>query len=59
MALGTALVRGTLGTMLFFLLVLAFMRYKAKQEEELLTTHFPNEYPAYKARTKRIIPFVW
>jgi protein-S-isoprenylcysteine O-methyltransferase Ste14 len=59
MALGTALVQGTLGTMLFFLLVLAFMGYKAKQEEELLTTHFPNEYPAYKTRTKRIIPFVW
>jgi protein-S-isoprenylcysteine O-methyltransferase Ste14 len=60
MALGTALERGTVGAMLFCLLVLAFMVNKAIQEERLLTKHFPNDYPAYKARVKtRIIPFVW
>jgi len=58
MALGTALVR-TFGAMLFFVLVLTFMACKAIQEEHLPTKHFSNEYPAYKARTKRIIPFVW
>jgi protein-S-isoprenylcysteine O-methyltransferase Ste14 len=57
-ALGTAVVYGTLASIFFFVVVLTFMMYKAVKEEQLLTTHFPDGYPAYKARTKRIIPFV-
>jgi protein-S-isoprenylcysteine O-methyltransferase Ste14 len=57
-ALGTAVVYGTLPSIMFFVFVLFFMMYKAVQEEQLLTEHF-REYPVYRARTKRIIPFVW
>jgi protein-S-isoprenylcysteine O-methyltransferase Ste14 len=31
---------------------------KLRAEERLMTTHFPTEYPAYKTRTKALIPFV-
>jgi protein-S-isoprenylcysteine O-methyltransferase Ste14 len=31
---------------------------KLKQEERLLVRGFPNEYPAYKARVKALIPYV-
>jgi protein-S-isoprenylcysteine O-methyltransferase Ste14 len=31
---------------------------KAHQEEKLLTEHFPQAYPEYKARVKALIPFV-
>ncbi len=30
----------------------------AKREEKLLTQQFPDAYPAYKKRTKMLIPFV-
>jgi protein-S-isoprenylcysteine O-methyltransferase Ste14 len=31
---------------------------KLSQEERLLTRHFPDEYPRYKAKVKALIPFV-
>lgn len=31
---------------------------KLRAEERLMTAHFPVEYPAYKASTKALIPFV-
>lgn len=31
---------------------------KLKQEERLLVRGFPDEYPAYKARVKALIPYV-
>jgi protein-S-isoprenylcysteine O-methyltransferase Ste14 len=31
---------------------------KANSEEKLMTEHFPNEYPSYKERTWRLIPYV-
>jgi protein-S-isoprenylcysteine O-methyltransferase Ste14 len=31
---------------------------KLRREERLMTSHFPDEYPAYRARTKSLIPFV-
>jgi len=31
---------------------------KLKQEEQLLTRHFPDTYPAYKKRVKALIPFI-
>ncbi len=31
---------------------------KLRQEEALMTKHFPESYPRYKARTKALIPFV-
>ena len=32
---------------------------KIKQEENLLTKQFPNEYPLYKKHVKKLIPFIW
>lgn len=58
-ALGAAVVNGTVTAIGFFVVVLAFMAYKASLEEQLLTKHFSQDYPAYKARVKRIIPFLW
>ena len=58
MGLGTVMVIGTMSMFLFFLAMVSFFWFKAKQEEDLLTKHFPKEYPAYKNRTKALIPFV-
>jgi protein-S-isoprenylcysteine O-methyltransferase Ste14 len=59
MALGTLLFKGTIGLLIFFLIILTFMMFKIKEEEELLMKHFPEEYPAYKKRVKALIPFIW
>jgi protein-S-isoprenylcysteine O-methyltransferase Ste14 len=58
MALGTAIASGLLIEFLAFLCILVGFYIKLKQEETLLLTHFPDEYPAYKARVKAIVPFV-
>jgi protein-S-isoprenylcysteine O-methyltransferase Ste14 len=59
MGLGTAVasdsVVGFAGLLFFFI---GFW-IKLKQEENLLVSHFPDEYPAYKARVKALVPFVF
>ena len=59
MGLGAVMAIGTMYMFLFFLAMVGFFWFKARQEEDLLTKHFPREYPAYKNRTKALIPFVW
>jgi|SRR6185312_11067211 len=56
--LGTAL---TVGAIWFFVLVVAFGYFliSTHQEEKDMVQHFPDAYPAYRARTKRLIPFVY
>jgi protein-S-isoprenylcysteine O-methyltransferase Ste14 len=56
--LGTAL---TVGSWWFFVLVIAFGYFliSARQEEKDMIGNFPDAYPAYMARTKRLIPFVY
>ena len=55
--LGTAL-----ATSLYWLIVAAvlggYFAYSARTEERYLTQLFPDAYPAYKTRTKMLIPFV-
>jgi protein-S-isoprenylcysteine O-methyltransferase Ste14 len=55
--LGTAL-----ATNIYWLIALGILGiyfvYSARVEERLLTTSFPAAYPAYRARTKMLIPFV-
>jgi len=58
MVLGTAIVAGALAQFVAIAFVFVGFWIKMKQEEALLTAHFPNEYPAYQERTKRILPFV-
>lgn len=45
----------------FGLLVVFFfgVLFRMQQEERLLTKHFPQAYPSYKARVKALIPFVF
>ena len=40
-------------------LLLAFFLYSALTEERLMSAQFPDAYPAYKARTRMLIPFVF
>lgn len=44
----------------FFVLaiIIVFVR-RIRTEERLMTEQFPDQYPAYKKRTKALIPFVW
>ncbi len=55
--LGTAL-----ATNLYWLITLviigAYFIYSASVEERTMASSFPDAYPAYKARTKMLIPFV-
>ncbi len=55
--LGTTLVRNLFG-LLFVLAAGAFFVYSARVEERNLAATFPSTYPAYKSRTKMLIPFV-
>jgi len=43
---------------LFFLLLAVFFIYSARQEEKRMALLFPAQYPAYKARTKMLLPFI-
>jgi protein-S-isoprenylcysteine O-methyltransferase Ste14 len=64
----TAVLNMIIGTMIFIgriegIIVIAFLTagfwIKLRAEERLMTTHFPREYPEYKAQTKALIPFVF
>jgi len=56
--LGTAIARGDWQALLAVALVLmAFLR-KIRLEERWMVEQFPNDYPAYRATTAALIPFV-
>ena len=55
--LGTALVDNLLGLIVVAVLV-AYFYYSATAEERNLAAAFPAAYPAYKSRTKTLIPFL-
>ena len=47
---------------LWFIVAVAaavYFVYSARREEVLMARTFPDTYPAYRARTKRLIPFVY
>jgi protein-S-isoprenylcysteine O-methyltransferase Ste14 len=54
---GTALATNLIGLIIVAVLG-AYFYYSASVEEKNLTATFPTEYPAYRARTKMLIPFV-
>jgi protein-S-isoprenylcysteine O-methyltransferase len=56
--LGSAIVVGGLFVFLLILLTPVFI-WRVGAEDKLMAQAFPNEYPAYKERTKALIPFVW
>ncbi len=59
MFLGTALAVGTIEAAAGFLLIAASLWIKLRREERLMMCQFPDEYPAYRRRVKRLVPFIW
>jgi protein-S-isoprenylcysteine O-methyltransferase Ste14 len=56
--IGSAITAG--GAFVFLLIFLTpIFVWRIGAEDELLARQFPSEFPAYKARTKRLIPFLW
>jgi protein-S-isoprenylcysteine O-methyltransferase Ste14 len=56
--LGTALTGTVFGIgVLVFTSIVFFSRIG--KEEKIMLELFPREYPAYRTRTKRLVPFVW
>lgn len=58
-ALGTALTLGSVGVFIALVLILVAFLMRVRREEAMMTAQFPGEYPAYRTRTKALIPFVW
>lgn len=58
MFLGTAIVFGHLAAFIGVALVFVSFWIKLSQEERLMLKQFPNDYPDYQRRVKRIIPFL-
>jgi hypothetical protein len=61
MAAGTAATFDRLACWLGFLLLFLGFWIKLRQEERLMTLHFPAEYPGYKKRVRALVPylFIW
>lgn len=55
--LGTALVMG-LPWLVLLVLMGGYFAWSARSEEKYLVAEFPEAYPAYRARTRMLIPFV-
>ncbi|HWJ71042.1 MAG TPA: isoprenylcysteine carboxylmethyltransferase family protein [Sphingobium sp.] len=49
---------GTGGAIIGWLLIIASCQVKLRQEEALMLGRFPEAYPAYMARTRRLLPFL-
>jgi protein-S-isoprenylcysteine O-methyltransferase len=58
MALATAIQQGRLGGFLGFLLIAASFLIKSTHEEAVMLKQFPDRYPAYRERVRRIVPFI-
>lgn len=56
MFLGSALSIGTLGALVGLPLVAFGVWLKVRQEEALMTRHFPTEYSSYRSRVRALIP---
>ncbi len=58
MAFGTALSGSIWGIGIFIVASLIFI-LRINKEEKIMLELFPNEYPQYQKRTKRLVPFIW
>jgi protein-S-isoprenylcysteine O-methyltransferase Ste14 len=56
--LGTGLVFGA-WWLIILIIAFGYFLISTRQEEKDMVQHFPDAYPAYRARTKRLIPFVF
>ena len=59
MIIGTMIFSGRIEGIILVAVAITGFWIKLRAEERLMTTHFPTEYSAYKARTKALIPFVF
>lgn len=59
MCIGSALVAGTLLGLVGILLAIWSCMIRIPQEEALMTQQFPNEYPLYAKRVKRLAPLIY
>lgn len=59
MGLGTVILAGRAGGFVGLAIIFVGVWFKALQEEKLMTKHFPQAYPEYKARVKALIPFAF
>ncbi len=55
---GSALVAGIIWFVVFLFFTANFL-YRIPVEERYMMQLFPDQYPAYKKRTKALIPFIW
>lgn len=56
--IGSALTVGLLW-MLLFVIYFAYFIFSARTEEKMMLAQFPDAYPAYRRRTKMLVPFVF
>jgi protein-S-isoprenylcysteine O-methyltransferase Ste14 len=56
MVLGSALAIGTIGAIVGLPLIGLGVWLKVRQEEALMTAHFPAEYPIYRTEVRALIP---
>jgi protein-S-isoprenylcysteine O-methyltransferase Ste14 len=56
MFLGSALAVGTLGALVGLPLLFVGVWLKLRQEDELMSRHFPHEYASYRSRVSALIP---
>jgi len=56
---GTAIALGQWRGLIALALVTGSFVYKLRIEERFMTEAFPDQYPAYRAKTARLIPFVY
>lgn len=59
LCLATALWLASVAAFVSLALVAFGLWSKARAEEQLLSKHFGPDYPAYRARTKMLIPAIW
>jgi protein-S-isoprenylcysteine O-methyltransferase Ste14 len=58
MALGTAIAYGQVFGFALFAALCGGLWWKAKQEERIMSAHFPEAYAEYKTKVRAIVPFV-
>jgi protein-S-isoprenylcysteine O-methyltransferase Ste14 len=58
MVVATAVQQRHIGGIIGLILVFVSLWIKSSHEEEMMGKQFPDQYPAYRQRVKRIIPFV-
>jgi protein-S-isoprenylcysteine O-methyltransferase len=58
MLMATAIEQGHIAGMIGLVFVFISFWIKSTDEEEVMVKEFPDKYPAYRQRVKRIIPFI-